>query len=1636
MVTLDDSSRHKPVTRLGRFGRAVRHTPKLGLRAMRQDGKRRFLIALRNTYHSNRINLSLVLGRDRSAWGIRWLSLRALATYIRNGAHYLAPELWSGFELRNPHALDQAMSLGRGVLVACQHLGPQRFAFFEVAARGIEVRAAMSEAFVARASAWLEQMARHAEGSPAAEVIRRVKLLPAVEQPEAAREMVHALRERAAVMFDVDGNTGVGGEEQTLREGLPLKFLGRDIYVRRGIAHLAYRTGAPIVPLVPVWGPGGRPILHFHEPLLPAEGESLEAFAERSMKQLYGLLEQTLREKPEQWEMWPQFSRWFRPPTRLAARREHAEALQRARAHLRELREKSPGEPVRVDRRTAFILRIRGARVLVDTRDARFIVVSPRSVAVLRQLHRGGTLRELVGRLQRRFGEEKVMEELARFKAMGLLQFREREPAASPVTGAVTLVEVLRNRAALQPEATAFTFLTDTGEERHCTYGQLDRRARAIAAGLLRKVSAGDRILLLFPPGLEFIEAFFGVAYARLVAVPCPLPELGRIGRTVPRIRTLVQDAGMAAIMTTASVLPALDEAFASVKGLEVPRLAVEGFEDGLAEAWRMPKASSRDPVLLQYTSGSTSSPKGVIVSHGNLLHNLERLKEAMQYQPGSVAVSWVPHFHDEGLINGILEPVYTGYRCIRMSPLSVVKEPRRWLEAISQYRATHAGGPNFVYGLCTRKVSPEQRQGLDLTCWKLAYNSAEPVRANTLREFVEAFGACGFRASSFFPAFGLAESTLVVTAARYGEGWISKKVDPLALETQGRSLPASEGSSRERVLVSSGRPVADTRVVIVDPERRTSLAPGEVGEVWVSSPSVAQGYWNKPKQTEETFQARLADSGEGPFLRTGDMGFIQDGELFITSRRKDQIIIRGRNVSPSDLELTVERSHPALRPGCGAAFSVEVDEEERLAVVQEVEPGREGETRSILEAIVRSLGEEHELQPFFVGLIEPRTIPKTSSGKLQRHACQEAFRSGTLKLVAQWTAQGRGASARPDKARADALIDWLRAYASERLNSRLMDERRCIPPHVVLDLGNRGFLGLQAPRRYGGLELSTRETLRIFEQLAAIDLTLASFVSGHNVLGIRPIQRYASQAVQAELLPRLAAGRELGSLALTEEGAGANPRVMATAAEPDGEGGWRLRGCKLWSGSSSWAGAINVFARLSHAQTGAEGITGFVVRQGTPGLRFGPEDLTMGLRGMVQNPVYLEDVRVGPDDLLGRPGEGMDVAQDTFCFARLALGALAVGGMKRCAQLMVRYAGRRSIATGRLLDNPVALERLGELTACIAALEALVGRVAEQVDAGRPLSVDASLTCKIVGAESLWKAADDLVQMLGGRGYMETNVAPQLLRDARLFRIFEGPTEALRSFLGSRTANGTASLYGFIAEGLAAPRISEQLRQATEEIRQHFARGPSPADRLRMHDLLGELTARAILWAAAQGGAARGSSERVVEWARGRFESALAQALQPWPATAHTLGSQELEGLVAEYASAIGDIEQSHAGEGRALDTLLRRAPRTEPLEPVLSVPVLPEAPVQEVPPPAAEPRWTRETIQQWLVQWVQQKAGLGEQPIDPREPLASFGMDSVTAVLLVDDLEKWLGRRFKADLAWSYPTVEALSQHLVEQL
>ncbi len=583
---------------------------------------------------------------------------------------------------------------------------------------------------------------------------------------------------------------------------------------------------------------------------------------------------------------------------------------------------------------------------------------------------------------------------------------RTENPDAG-IDGYRTFVEVACRHAAERGDAPFLTWL-ENGRDESATYtfGQLDRLARGFAVrlkSLLTEVGhsadSDASVLIVTQPGPGFVLGFFGCLYAGIPAVPAHTPRKNETGA---RLSMLIRDAG-ARIIITDRVSGASLERLKDELPPDLRIVNVEDLDPALADDWRMPEIGRESVAFIQYTSGSTGLPKGVEVSHGNLIRNERMLMDAMRQDENTVFVGWLPLFHDMGLIGNLLQSFFLGVRCVLMPPVAFVSNPLRWLQAISRYRATTSGGPNFGYDMCVNRITSEQRSELDLSSWKVAFNGAEPIRADTLDRFVAAFAECGFRRETFYPCYGMAEATLFVTGCRLAHAPSVVSVDKRALEQDRAEVIDDTTASGTVRLVGSGIRYQDCGVRIVHPDTRVERAEGEVGEIWVSGESVARGYRNKPELTEQVFRAVIADDASGTrYLRTGDLGVLIDSELYVTGRCKDLIIISGRNHYPQDIEFTVTSTHPALAECKAAAFSVDSDDGEALVVVIGLggDPPDTGIPDALLHAIRSAITRQHGIGTHDIVVCRDR-LPVTSSGKIQRGKCRQIYQGAGFNVVA-----------------------------------------------------------------------------------------------------------------------------------------------------------------------------------------------------------------------------------------------------------------------------------------------------------------------------------------------------------------------------------------------------------------------------------------------------------------------------------------------------------------------------------------------------------------------------------------------------------------------------------------------------------
>ncbi|WHZ27752.1 MAG: non-ribosomal peptide synthetase [Nitrospira sp.] len=562
------------------------------------------------------------------------------------------------------------------------------------------------------------------------------------------------------------------------------------------------------------------------------------------------------------------------------------------------------------------------------------------------------------------------------------------------------LADLFERRCRQQPNELAYAFIRDNLElEIQLTYRQLEQRVRSLAGHLAREVPPGTKALLLYPQGLDVACAFWACVCAGLVPVPAPAPDPIRGKHSLPRLRAIIEDAQVSLILTTSGIEAQSLELSVTTEAGPIKWLATDQPYNSV-DSVEFSRPHPTALAYLQYTSGSTAVPRGVMISHGNVLSHCRALSLAGEVSSRSRSLCWLPYFHDYGLLHGIIAPFYSGIPAYLMSPITFLRRPLRWLEAVSRFAITHSGGPNFSYEACLRAVRQQKEWQADLSTWMVASCGAEPIHPDTVEQFIDTFGPHGFRRAAFAPGYGLAEATLLATMKRVGTepSFLQVESDALA-DSIVKESPASKTGTR--TLVGCGEPLEETRVRIVNPTTHGECPPSVVGEVWLAGPGVGSGYWGKPEETDATFKAALAGSGEGPYLRTGDLGFLRRGELFLTGRLKDLIIVRGRNYYPHDLEWSAQQAHPGLRRGYGAAFSVGSKTGELVVLVHEIEKQvPESDLPEIVSCIRRAVADEYELEIHTVVLIKSGTIPRTSSGKIQRGACKADFESGRLTVV------------------------------------------------------------------------------------------------------------------------------------------------------------------------------------------------------------------------------------------------------------------------------------------------------------------------------------------------------------------------------------------------------------------------------------------------------------------------------------------------------------------------------------------------------------------------------------------------------------------------------------------------------------
>ena len=703
-----------------------------------------------------------------------------------------------------------------------------------------------------------------------------------------------------------------------------------------------------------------------------------------------------------------------------------------------------------------------------------------------------------------------------------------------------SLVDLLRGQADARPNDVVYRFLREGAAPHAVTFGELDARARAMAAGLRARVARRAVVWLIFHNDASFIACFFGCLYADVIAVPIAASRLLAGDGT---LAAMLADSAPSAVLAAPPLLEKLEA--------QMPQTSRAGIGHLLCDdACAVPNGSfvgvcdPRDIAYLQYTSGSTSTPRGVMITHANVVANLASIQRSFAHDAESVGVSWLPHYHDMGLVYGLLQPIFSGHSVVVLPSSTFARNPAAWLQTISQYGATHSGGPNFAYDLCVRRIGPEQRDGIDLRTWRVAFNGAEPVRWDTMNRFAEAFRPQRFQRSAFFPAYGLAEATLKVSG-----GFIADSAEHDRL-----GEPTAEGMA---AVVGCGSADADTQIVIVNPEDATEVPHGGVGEIWVAGPGVAKGYWNRPADTDTTFGARLVPAQQGPFLRTGDLGFVADGQLFVTGRLKELLIVRGQNYYPHDIEAVALGADESLRGHSAAAFLVAADrgsDDERLVLVCEVAPRDGIDVAAVADAARARVAAVCGVTLHSVCCVKRGAIPKTSSGKLRRLDTRALFLAKSLPVIYESVLEAA------DEHAPSAVAPSPDAGAA--IAARLRQIVSAIVRRDVTDADDSRRLGM-----FGLDSLGVLELLGTIETEFATSLSLAQVLKG-------TIGTLAHQLALVDATPATARGPEM-------TGAASDPDLAA----PEQERLWLAQSLAPESATYNLAAAVRLRGPLDVAR-------------------------------------------------------------------------------------------------------------------------------------------------------------------------------------------------------------------------------------------------------------------------------------------------------------------------------------------------------------------------------------------------------------------------------------------------------------------
>ncbi|ROI06729.1 hypothetical protein EGI16_02150 [Chryseobacterium sp. G0240] len=1241
------------------------------------------------------------------------------------------------------------------------------------------------------------------------------------------------------------------------------------------------------------------------------------------------------------------------------------------------------------------------------------------------------------------------------------------------------LIDFLIRRSTEYPGKIAFCDVDIDLNENPMTYSQLLFQVKEYAQDFKNEeIQKGDRCLLIFNQGTEFIIAFLACQWIGAIPVPLNIP-----GRSKPldKWENIAETCQPKVIITGKKSGSRLMQSLSKSKLLgSIPFIEVAIKDSDILETDFTDQPDIHPTAFLQYTSGSTGNPKGVVVTQDSLIKNSRESKKNMNATPDSVFVSWLPFYHDMGLILFIVQTIYNGNSLYLMKPEDFMSRPLNWVYALSKWKGTHTGGPNFAYQLVADKLvqlhnelkNTNEKTDFSLETLTMCASGAEPIRFQTICDFQNAISLFGAHDHVISPGYGLAEATLTVALNKEGEKVKWLKVDKEALRNNtvilqesgfletGKKFPDEEGSV---YLVGNGQVIDNHGVDIIAvadlegalPDSISAFPvqePYSIGELWYSGPSVTDGYYENEWATSESYFHSRSDNTT--YLRTGDLAFKdEDGQIYIVGRIKDLIIIRGLNYYPQDIERTSCYAHSDLRIDGAAAFSMNKDGNECCYIVQEL-------TRSAVlspkfdeyaKAIRNAVLQEHGVAIDTILFVAPMHVPRTTSGKIQRGLAKRTTENEQWENIL-YTSRLNAAipkkktpSAHPGLQEQELaqIVGELQHFLQTRVDSYTIDERRSIPPYIMTELARMGLMGLLISPEYGGLGCTLNQARTFIETISSADLTLGLFVSLHNLLGLHPIATFAKEEIREKVVRELATGRGTASFALSEPGAGSNPNAGKTLAKKH-NGHWILNGEKCWVGSSSWASYLTVIAHTQDENGKYLGQSAFLIPQGTPGLNHVEECMTMGMRGTVQGHFTLHDVQVSEAYVLGEIGKGSEILHEVVSMGRIGINSMCIGILKTVLSRSKRWADNRKINSGYLIDQPVVLKQLNELLWILEIIETYQSKLVQWKDEGLMLPDTLVSAGKIFSTEETWKGVDFLMQITAARGYSEHNGIAQLFRDTRVLRIFEGPSESLIADLGGHSDEAIMEALNFLTNqhvAINAVAQKEKIQLIKQQLEQHTTDADGPQRKFARYAFGEVLTYRLVAWMCQDD-----ISSHAKNWIEKKIEGIIADTLEFDTSLLHknrfeakfshalkdhkTIYTQPMSDE-ASIRSPFRDLRRietqnvpQQAEEQSSADKVIFRTTTSE-TDTYTTSSINPKNPSPVNNKAVAE-------MEAWIYKWLEKEAGIESSQFAPSTSFSEYGLDSSLSIRFVSDMNARYAIHVEPSIIWSYSTVSELAGYL----